>query len=157
MITPKGLALEQLEKFQKKILKQLLSVPPNTPDPAIYILSGILPIEAQIHIKVLNFYNNVCNQAETSIEKQLARRQLSIKAMDSNSWFIDVENILYKYDLANAYFYMEQPSKKEKWNKLIKERISKEWIKKITLTIPLYHGLRYLNFRTFGQGKSTLY
>ena len=116
-----GLALEQLEKFQKKILKQLLSVPPNTPDPAIYILSGILPIEAQIHIKVLNFYNNVCNQAETSIEKQLARRQLSIKAMDSNSWFIDVENILYKYDLANAYFYLaEQPLKKEKWNKLTK-------------------------------------
>ena len=86
------------------------------------------------------------NQAETSIEKQLARRQLSIKAMNSNSWFIDVENILYKYDLANAYFYLEQPLKKEKWNKLIKERISKEWIKKITLTIPLYHGLRYLNY-----------
>jgi len=35
LITPKGLAFEQLEKFQKKILKQLLSVPPNTPDPAI--------------------------------------------------------------------------------------------------------------------------
>jgi hypothetical protein len=51
--------------------------------------------------------------------------------MDSNSWFIDVENILYKYGLANAYFYLaEQPLKKEKWNKLIKERISKEWIKK---------------------------
>ena len=49
--------------------------------------------------------------------------------MNSNSWFIDVENILYKYDLANAYFYLEQPLKKEKWNKLIKERISKEWIK----------------------------
>jgi hypothetical protein len=72
--------------------------------------------------------------------------------MDSNSWFIDVENILYKYDLANAYFYMEQPSKKEKWNKLIKERISKEWIKKITLTIPLYHGLRYLNYQDFWPG-----
>ena len=52
--------------------------------------------------------------------------------MDSNSWFIEVENILYKYDLANAYFYLaEQPLKKEKWNKLIKERISKEWIKKM--------------------------
>jgi hypothetical protein len=40
LITPKGLALEQLEKFQKKILKQLLPVPPSTPDPAIYILRG---------------------------------------------------------------------------------------------------------------------
>ena len=58
--------------------------------------------------------------------------------MDSNSWFIDVENILYKYDLANAYFYLtEQPLKKEKWNKLIKERISKEWIKKMGRAAPI--------------------
>jgi hypothetical protein len=43
---------------------------------------------------------------------------------------------------------LEQPLKKEKWNKLIKE-----WIKKITLTIPLYHGLRYLNYQDFWPGK----
>jgi len=48
---------------------------------------------------------------------------------------------------------LKQPLKKEKWNKLIKERISKEWIKKITLTIPLYHGLRYLNYQDFWPGK----
>ena len=31
----------------------------NVADPAIYILSGLLPIEAEIHIKVLTFFGNI--------------------------------------------------------------------------------------------------
>jgi hypothetical protein len=29
----------------------------------------MLPIEAQIHIKALTFFNNVCHQGETNTEK----------------------------------------------------------------------------------------
>lgn len=64
---PKGKYLEQLEKFQKKMIKQLLSISSNTPDPAIYILTGLLPIEAQIHVKALTLFGNVCRQDETCI------------------------------------------------------------------------------------------
>jgi hypothetical protein len=42
-----------LEIFQKKLLKQLLSLPQNAPDSAIYLLTGFLPVEAQIHKKAL--------------------------------------------------------------------------------------------------------
>lgn len=52
VLIPKGKYLEQLNKFQKKMIKQL-SISSNTPDPAIYILTGLLPIEAQIHIRPL--------------------------------------------------------------------------------------------------------
>ena len=44
----------------------------------VYILTGILPIEAQIHIKALTFFNNVCHQDEKNTEKKLARRQLTV-------------------------------------------------------------------------------
>jgi hypothetical protein len=57
----------------------------NTPDPAIYILTGLLPIEAQIHIKALTLFGNVCRQDEACIEKQLAIRQLRVQSMNSNS------------------------------------------------------------------------
>ena len=43
--------VDRLELYQKKLLKQVLSVPVNTPNAAVYILTGILPIEAQIHKK----------------------------------------------------------------------------------------------------------
>jgi hypothetical protein len=54
LLLPSSKPLEQqLELFQKRILKQILSLPMSCPDPAVYTLTGILPIEAQIHIKAL--------------------------------------------------------------------------------------------------------
>ena len=46
--------MEQLELYQKKLVKQILSVPTNTSDAAVYILSGLLPVEAQIHKRETN-------------------------------------------------------------------------------------------------------
>ncbi|CAG2186181.1 unnamed protein product [Mytilus edulis] len=83
LLLPKTAMLLQLEKFQKRLLKQLLSLPTSTPDPAVYILSGILPVEAQIDKRALGLFNNICNQDESSTEKQLARRQISVKSLDS--------------------------------------------------------------------------
>jgi hypothetical protein len=45
-----------LEIFQKKLLKQLLSLPQNAPDSAIYLLTGFLPVEVQIHKKELQLF-----------------------------------------------------------------------------------------------------
>ena len=64
LLLPSSKPLEQLEFFQKRILKHILSLPMSCPDPAVYILTGILPIEAPIHIKALTFFNNVCHQGE---------------------------------------------------------------------------------------------
>ncbi|VDI46248.1 Hypothetical predicted protein [Mytilus galloprovincialis] len=79
VILPTSKNLLKLETFQKKILKQILSVPISAPDPSVYIMSGILPIEAQIDQKSLNLFNNICNQNENHLEKKIARRQLIAK------------------------------------------------------------------------------
>ena len=72
LLLPSSKPLEQLELFQKRILKQILSLPMSCPDPAVYILSGILPKEAQIRIKALTFFNDVCHQGEKNTEEKLA-------------------------------------------------------------------------------------
>ena len=43
--------IDQLELYQKKLIKQILFVPVKTPGTAMYILSGLLPIEAQLDEK----------------------------------------------------------------------------------------------------------
>jgi hypothetical protein len=63
-----------------------------------------------IHIKALTFFNNVCHQGEKNTEKKLARRQLTVKEESSNSWFICVNKILRKYDLKEAYNYLDKCS-----------------------------------------------
>jgi hypothetical protein len=94
LFIPNTTPLEQLERYQKKLLKQVLLLPPNTPDPAVYLLSGTLPVEAQLHIRALSFFNNICNQEEKSIEKLSARQQLRIKTINSNSWFIEIKKMV---------------------------------------------------------------
>jgi hypothetical protein len=60
----------------------------SCPDPAVYILTGILPIEAQIHIKPSHSSISLSSGRKKNTEKKLARRQLTVKEESSNSWFI---------------------------------------------------------------------
>jgi hypothetical protein len=44
--------LDDIHNYYKKFLKQLLSLTINVADPAVYMISGLLPLEAEIHTKV---------------------------------------------------------------------------------------------------------
>ncbi|VDI25646.1 Hypothetical predicted protein [Mytilus galloprovincialis] len=153
LLTPSGKPLEQLEIFQKRMLKQILSLPTRCPDPAVYILTGILPVEAQIHIKTLTFFNNICHQSEESTEKKLARRQLTVCSEDSNSWFIHVNKLLRLYDLSEANTYLANPTKKTQWITLIKNAVMKYWSIKTVQISELYLGLKYLSSQNLIKGK----
>ncbi|KAH3690480.1 hypothetical protein DPMN_191424 [Dreissena polymorpha] len=54
--------LYKLELAQKRLNKQLFMLHINTPDVAIYLLSGLLPIEAMIHKSAIVTFNSVCLQ-----------------------------------------------------------------------------------------------
>ena len=83
---------EVLEKFNKHNLKHIMSLPVTAADPAVYILSVASPVEAMIHQRLLNFFENICRLSESLLEKQLAVRQVAVKKLDSNSWFVAVKN-----------------------------------------------------------------
>ena len=55
VVLPTRKFMDILEKFNKKFLKMILSLPVTTADPAVYIISGTLPIEAIVHKRVLTF------------------------------------------------------------------------------------------------------
>jgi hypothetical protein len=73
----------------------------------------------------------VCRQDEACIEKQLAKRQLRVQSMSSNSWFIEIQAIMYKYNLGDALYWIENPMKKEQAMKVIKKEVSDYWSKYI--------------------------
>ena len=76
VVLPRPKYIDLLEKFNKKFLKLIMSLPVTTADPAVYVLSGTLPVEATIHKRALTFFGSICRLPEASIEHQLARRQL---------------------------------------------------------------------------------
>ena len=112
-------------------------------------ISGQLPIEAQIHKRKLTFFNNVCHQSDNSIEKQLAVRQSTVKNMKSNSWFIEVKKILWKYDLGNIDELIINPIPKSQWNNVV----NKFWKERIIAQAELYKTLKYINPKGYQPGE----
>jgi hypothetical protein len=51
---------------------------------SVYLLSGTLPVEAQLHIRALSFFNNICNQEEKSIEKLSGINKLPTNSFAEN-------------------------------------------------------------------------
>jgi hypothetical protein len=73
--------------------------------------------------------------------------------MNSNSWFIEIQAIMYKYNLGDALYWIENPMKKEQAMKVIKKEVSDYWSKYIQDMAILYQGLRYLDFNNYTPGK----
>ncbi|CAG2187006.1 unnamed protein product [Mytilus edulis] len=145
LVTPTGKNLDIIDIFHKKCIKQLLSLPTSTATPAIYILSGQLPIEGQIHKKILSLFGNISRQPQNSLEKQIAYRQLLMKTDDSNSWFIIVKTILAKYNLPSALYLLDSQIQKLKWKTMVNKEVSKYWKHFIEGHCKLYPSLKYLN------------
>jgi hypothetical protein len=70
--------------------------------------------------------------------------------MNSNSWFIEIQAIMYKYNLGDALYWIENPMKKEQAMKVIKKEVSDYWSKYIQDMAILYQGLRDRPFNLKG-------
>jgi hypothetical protein len=53
--------------------------------PAIYLITALLPAEAEVHKRAIILYGCICRSGKTSTEWKIAERQLSIKNSKSKS------------------------------------------------------------------------
>ena len=100
VVLPKATLVEKLEKTYKQCIKHILSLPVTVADPAVYVLSGALPmesVESVIHKRALVLFGCICMLSEESIEKRLVRWQLASKTCESSSWFVATREVSLKY------------------------------------------------------------
>ena len=138
------ITVEILEKQYKKMIKQVLSLPINIADAAIYIISGLLPAEAEIHKRAIILYGCICRSSKTSTEWKIAECQLSIKSSKSKSWFIDIKRLFIKYGIGDPYEFLYTVLSKYQWKRLIKSKVHSYWISTISEVCNLYSSLKYL-------------
>ena len=105
------------------MIKQILSLPQNRPATVPYILSGLIPVEGQLHVKKDNYMSrrtttcqsiniHVCSiflLPKKSTENMIAHRQLYVKDYKSSSWFIEMKKIIWKYNLPDIYNLLDRP------------------------------------------------
>ena len=137
--------MEVLDKFNKHNIKHLLSLPATVADPAVYLLSGTLPIEAMIHHRVLTFFGNIRRLSDSTIEKRLAERQLAVKSLDSHSWFVRVKKLCIRYGLPD-YTEIFKPRWKHSCKSTDEVAINSYWNGRLQSVVPLYPRLKWLTW-----------
>ncbi|KAK3083919.1 hypothetical protein FSP39_005338 [Pinctada imbricata] len=141
--------LENLERYQRKVLKRLQSLPERTASVAVLMLIGAKTIEAHIDTRIITTFLNITKD-KSSVEFSLAVRQLKMKEHNSNSWFIKAAHILAKYDLPDPLFLLESIKNKkdlEYWKKQTKIGIETYWEHKLTTEIENKSTLTYINIQ----------
>ena len=65
--------MTSLEDHYKHSLRQIQHLPKATATPALYLLMGVPPMEAQLHIRIINFLASALRRPQ-SIEYRLIER-----------------------------------------------------------------------------------
>ena len=142
--------IDAINHYHKKVIKQLMHLPQRTADAAVYILAGEIPVEGDLHIKILGQLGNILRSS--GVERKLAERQLAIKEQNSASWFIYAKSVLEKYDLPSIYDLLETPPARNEWNTLIRKKVITSWIDKISTEARSKSTLRYLCKSPYKKG-----
>ena len=125
-VTLKKSDMVKLEIYHKTTLKRLQGLPERTANEAVYLLSGVQPIEAILDMRYLSLFGAICRQQYSTIWN-LAFLQVSTKDRKSKSWFINIQNLLYKYNLPDAVNLLDDPPQKQKWKDTVKKEVFSHW------------------------------
>ena len=115
VILPGSKGLQSLELCEIKLLKRTLSLPNNMYTRFRYLcINRLLTGGQSCRHENINFFNNICRQDESSLEKRIAYRQLTMKDNSSCSWLVFLYRILHKYNLPNVQTLLDKPVSKLK-------------------------------------------
>ena len=154
MLEPKN--IEKLELYHRRNLRHIQHIPKSTATPAVYLLLGALPIEAQLDIRLLTLFRNIIAPNPDSPPavyiKEVIARQLITTQDDSKSWARHVASVLAKYNLPSPYTLLQNPPRKLAWKRTVKQRIQGEWSQRLCKEAILKSTLLYLNPQSCSLG-----
>ncbi len=141
---------QEIEMFQRSTLRSLLGLPDRTGIPALYILTGVLPISYIIDQLQLVFLNSLI--LDGGRLKELIQRQYVMKGPRSKSWISHIKPILRKYSLPFIPDLLETEFSKQQWKEMVKKAILEVATKTIKEDAEDMSTLQYLN-HTFSLNK----
>ena len=89
--------LDKLNVLQMKYLKRILHAPRSTPNVAVCVELGVIPIEYEIHIRQLNFLHHVLNFDESDPVKQVYNQTKRYEYEEN--WPQEIRGLLDMYQL----------------------------------------------------------
>ncbi|CAG2198329.1 unnamed protein product [Mytilus edulis] len=140
-----------MELFFRQLLKQIQHLPKRTSIAATLLLLGRIPIEGEIHKKILKTFGNIIRN-DKSVEREIAFRQLAMKDEKSGSWFTKLHNLTVIYGLPSPYDIIENPPSKISWNRHVNNCINNHFLQNLKKEAKEKSSLKYINFNDSNIG-----
>ena len=134
--------LNSLAVYYRTLLRQVQGLPTRTANEALYLLSGMLPLEAIYHCRVLGLFGAIQRLDKDHTMHKLAVRQLAVGGR--YSWFTNVRSLLVQYDLDLTLLW-EGKWTKLQWKRLIKKAVHQLTYKRLLQTATLRKTLVHLD------------
>ena len=145
--------IDNLEKFQRKSLRQLQGLPEKTSNSITLALLGILPLESIIHKNFLNLFVNMARNHHF-IEYEIAERQLVMKGCEEKSLFNLIKSILETYNLPSIVSLFSQQSTKSEWKKTLNDSVHSHFEASWLADLSVKTSLSYINPNSLKVGKA---
>ncbi|MEW8545672.1 MAG: reverse transcriptase family protein [Candidatus Thiodiazotropha sp.] len=136
--------IENLEKFQRKSLRQIQGLPDKTSNSITLALLGMLPLEAVIHKNSLNLFCNIVRNKHF-IEFEIAERQLVTKSCEEKTWFNLIKLILEVYNLPSIFSLFDQQISKAEWKKIMDNAVHSQIEASWRADVTAKSSLKYVN------------
>ena len=137
-----GSEISLLDRHLKSTYQNIQKLLPDTPRAVVHFLSGSLPGEAMIHLRMLGIFGMVARLTADPLRTH-ARNVLTTAKSSSKSWFIQIQNISLKYDLPHPLKILETQPGKEAYSKLITAKIMSYWENRLRGEAALLSSLVY--------------
>ena len=128
-VLPKYL-VSKLEVAHRRYLRTFQSLPDFVCSAVIYLLIGVLLIEAEIHLKKFALLGSIIRSGNETM-LNLCKRQLSVKKYTSSSWFFEIEKLLVMYNLPCVKSLIESAYSKIKFKALVHKAVHNHWTLKL--------------------------
>lgn len=156
-----GKEVEELEKIQGQVLKEMLEIPKTTPYCGVLMETGFITMGARIAYKKLMLFHNIMNSEDERVTKKLIKIQMDDDR--DGTWYDDVKKYKEKYEIKMKV----TETIKSKWKKEVKQQIRKHTEKEIrtrcnemkktrTVKDDVYEMKQYLKNNTVNEVKGIM-
>ena len=126
--------IQSLDTYYKSLLRGILSLREGVASEAIFLLSGLVPVEGEIHLRMLTTYGAITRLHEGAPLRNVAMRQMSLPHQKRGSWFQYIKEKASMYGIAETLLgSLINPWKPEEWKRFVRETVYAFWFDRLLL------------------------
>ena len=138
--------IANLDRAYKRLLKSLTALREGTADEAVFILLGLLPAEAELHLRILSLFGSITRLNESHPLRRLALRQAANIRGKRYGWFEHVLSVARVYSLEDVVLgAILSPWLKSRWKAMVKTTVNSHWTALIKTAAEEKSSLKYMS------------